>query len=358
MTKTAKIITSAALILVLAVGIALACVTQSFQDWTPAKNNTADTAPVAVGDDTVEMEIGQTYAMPAKLSFSAPAMAAAATEGHTASVNLTATVTPVEATNKKVDWTVAWGTAPTHGSETVTDYVDVTPSSDGSTTATVTCHKAFADDKILITVRTREGGFTATCTVSYVGTPTTLGIETTGATVVTDSGWNVKIAEVACGTTYNFNLAPNNEFGSVGSAFVPNYTVSFTTSGTFVMNNGAIGNPTMNGTETVSLDGWVNNTITYQYDTYVKHNRYISFSIVDNKLQIVPENVVSGLTDLSDVSGRGWTGKRFGSYTDANKIPYVTITVTETKTGLSQSVNVRCISSVKSVSLSSSAVSF
>jgi hypothetical protein len=358
MTKTAKIITSTALILVLIAGVVLASVTQGFQNWTPGKDETVDTSVVAVGDDTVEMENYQTYAMPARLSFSASAMSAAATEGHTASVNLTATVIPVEATNKKVDWTVAWGAAPTYGSETVTDYVDVVASADGSTTATVTCYKAFADDKIIITVRTREGGFSATCTVSYVGTPTTLGIETTDATVITDSGWNVKIAEVSCGTTYNFNLAPNNEFGSVGSAFVPNYTVSFTTAGTFVMNNGTMYNATSGGTETVSLDGWVNNTITYQYDTYVKHNRYISFSIVDNKLQIIPENVVSGLTDLSDVSGRGWTGKRFGSYTDASKIPYVTITVTETKTGLSQSVNVRCISSVKSVSLSSTSVSF
>lgn len=361
MNKKNTIVISVLLVLILALGIT-AGVTKGFQDWTIEKDEAeqflTDTSTIAVGDDTVKMEIYQTYAMPEKLYFSGPALAAAAGDGHTASVNLTATVLPVEATNKKVDWTVSWGTAPTYGTEDVTNYIDVVALSDGSTTATVTCYQAFADDKIIITVRTREGGYSATCTVSYVGTPTSLGIETSGATVSTDSGWGVAITNVACGTTYDFNLAPNNEFGSVGSAFVPNYEISFTTQGTFVMNDGGIGAPAYNGTKTVSLDGWINNELTYQYETYLKHNRYLSCSIVNNKLHIVAENVVSGLFDLTDVSSRGWTGQRFKEYSDPNKIPYVTITVTETRTGLSQSVNVRTISTVQSVSLSQAAVSF
>ena len=55
------------------------------------------------------------------------------------SQTLVATITPSTATNKKVDWSVSWLDSSAAGGKTVTDYVTVTPLSDGSLTATLTC---------------------------------------------------------------------------------------------------------------------------------------------------------------------------------------------------------------------------
>lgn len=179
----------AIIVLFAGVGAALGLVIQQM------KQNNTDT-PIASGDGKNMFE-GQIYEMPSVLAFSADATTAS-DSGHTASVTLTATVLPVEATNKLVDWSVAWGVTKQHGSENVTDYVTVTPKSDGSNIATVTCKKAFGDDEIIVTVTTREGGFTAKCQVLYVGAPTSIKVTPTGAKTITDSNWhNAKIVEMS-----------------------------------------------------------------------------------------------------------------------------------------------------------------
>ena len=83
---------------------------------------------------------------------------------------LTATVEPANAPDKAVDWSVAfvnpsseWATG-----KTVTDYVTVTPTSDGALTATIQCLQAFGE-QVVVTVASRDNeGVTATCTVDYV----------------------------------------------------------------------------------------------------------------------------------------------------------------------------------------------
>jgi hypothetical protein len=70
---------------------------------------------------------------------------------------LTATVTPSNATNKAVDWSVAW-TNPTSEwatGKTVTSYVTITPSSNGALTATLTKVAAFGE-QVKVTCTSRE----------------------------------------------------------------------------------------------------------------------------------------------------------------------------------------------------------
>lgn len=82
---------------------------------------------------------------------------------------LTATITPFDATVKTVDWTIAfknpsssWATG-----KTVTDYVTVTPTADGSLTANVECLQAFGE-QVKVTVTSRQNTeATASCTVDY-----------------------------------------------------------------------------------------------------------------------------------------------------------------------------------------------
>ncbi len=82
---------------------------------------------------------------------------------------LTATVLPENASNKAVDWSVEfvdpsseWATG-----KTVTDYVTVTPTSDGALTATVSNLGEFGEQiKVTVTSRDNSAAY-ASCTVDY-----------------------------------------------------------------------------------------------------------------------------------------------------------------------------------------------
>ena len=111
------------------------------------------------------------------ISLSASPVTVSVTEkATTLTQTLTATIIPVTAANKEVDWSVAW--ADTANTRNVTDYLTVTPKSSGSTTATVACFKPF-EGNIIITVTTRDSGFWAQCVVDYVGKPTDMVFTTT-----------------------------------------------------------------------------------------------------------------------------------------------------------------------------------
>lgn len=113
---------------------------------------------------------------------------------------LTATIVPENATDKTVDWTIAWAVPPQHSGgtigdedpgsvwamgKTVTDYVTVTPTSDGALTANVECLKDFGA-QVKVTVTSRDNpDVKANCLVDY--TQKLQGVKATfGSTVLTD----------------------------------------------------------------------------------------------------------------------------------------------------------------------------
>lgn len=82
---------------------------------------------------------------------------------------LTATVSPENAVNAILDWNLSWKNASSTwaNGKTVTDYVTVTPTSDGALTADVECKQAFGE-QIIITANVRGYvNIKATCTVDY-----------------------------------------------------------------------------------------------------------------------------------------------------------------------------------------------
>ena len=82
---------------------------------------------------------------------------------------LTASVTPSDAGNKAVDWAIGFknANAAWASGKTVTDYVTVMPTSEGSLTARVECKAAFGT-QIVVTVTSRENrSASATCTADY-----------------------------------------------------------------------------------------------------------------------------------------------------------------------------------------------
>lgn len=98
-------------------------------------------------------------------------------------VTLTATVKPADAADKTVDWSVAFvnpSSAWAKG-KTVTDYVTVTPTSDGALTAKVTCLKQFGEQiKITVTSRSNPAA-SAMCTADYRQQPETWSAMVMGA---------------------------------------------------------------------------------------------------------------------------------------------------------------------------------
>lgn len=114
-----------------------------------------------------EMADGETYPMPKSMTF----RSTETLDGTEAfdSVTLTATVKPESAFDKTVDWEISfvnpeseWATG-----KQVTDYVIVTPQSDGATTATVQCLQPFGEQmKIVVTSRDNENA-KAECTVDF-----------------------------------------------------------------------------------------------------------------------------------------------------------------------------------------------
>lgn len=177
------------------------------------ENKDSDTEQAFVlGDNGEVLDCGTIHAMPTAMAVSAATLS----NERSVDVRIEAHVYPDTAANKKVDYSVAWGTAPEHGKEQVSNYLIVTPDSDGSTVATVKCKKAFGDDKIIITVTTRDGGYTATCIVSFVGTAS--GMSITSSITPTNSSERGKYYSLGTNKTYTFNINLSNEFDSVGTS--------------------------------------------------------------------------------------------------------------------------------------------
>lgn len=122
---------------------------------------------------------------------------------------ITATVYPENASNKQVDWSIAWEN--NSNTTTVSDFVTVTPDSDGSTSATVTCKQAFIGT-IIITATTRQNGYKANCIVTFVGVPANIEVSTSLTPGL--NGYHL-----AVGNTYTFNTSLTNPFGSVGDDY-------------------------------------------------------------------------------------------------------------------------------------------
>lgn len=159
----------------------------------------------------------QTHAMPEQLSFTAAALKSALNSGRTLDVKIEAEVYPSNAVNKEVDYSIAWKSGAQRASEQVTDYVTVTQDSDGSAKATVSCKKAFGSDKIIITVTTRDGGYTANCTVSFVGKATGIGVSTSQASKKS-TAQRGEYYELGSGKTYTFDVNLTNDIQSVGES--------------------------------------------------------------------------------------------------------------------------------------------
>lgn len=287
------------------------------------KNNVAENVPSV---EQTEAEVGKNFetkfvnTQNVKLMSSGPVMLAA----NSAYVEqmLTATVLPETATNKKVDWSIAWADGQ---AGTVTDYVTVTPSSNGSTTASVKCYKAFTGN-IIVTVTTRESGYTAECIISFVGVPTT--ITATGTFSEKADGFYY----FGVGDTYTYSVNLNNIFGTVGADY-QDVNVSL----------GAYGSVVLGYYEEYNSGGsnWFDasdKTVTLES---LKDN-FISVSYSDGNLLITTKKTIESYYESMKRIDSGRTrqyNNKFRKY--ATDDAYFTIKITQPKSGLSKLMQVK-----------------
>lgn len=186
----------------------------------PEQNYTADNGGMVIGE-SAGSGVSLMSAKIAPEEFAANDISSLAETAYL----LTATITPESATNKAVDWTVsfvnpasAWASG-----KNVTDYVTVTPTSDGALTANVECLKAFGE-QIKVSVTSRENAkATASCTVDYARriTDTALWSEDRN-TYVKNFGQTEVLVDLVVPSFQEFETAMNNGTlwaGDYGSVF-------------------------------------------------------------------------------------------------------------------------------------------
>lgn len=199
------------LIVLLLATIGIAIPSKGFTDWSKFKHNKPQVEQPdkpgeqkPSGDDVV---IEQIEASGILLS---AAIASADESGVTQ--RFTATITPADATNQKVNWSVAFKNA---GSEwangkNISDYVTVTPTSDGSLYADVTCKAAFGE-QIILTVTSRDNAEAkATATVDYRK-------KVIACEIKLNSSDSDVVDFSLAGTSYNITATPVMSVGTLGN---------------------------------------------------------------------------------------------------------------------------------------------
>ena len=126
---------------------------------------------------------------------------------------LTATITPADAANKAVDWTIAFKNASSTWAtgKTVTEYATVTPSADGALTAVVENVAAFGEQIVVKATSRDNADAYATCTVEYLQ-------RTTGYSF-TMRGTDISVDYATTGTTKN-NVRPTFATTRSASAWI------------------------------------------------------------------------------------------------------------------------------------------
>ena len=319
-------------------------------------NNVTTDEETPIVDDEITVIEEQIYAMPKSLAFRASTMAAAIRKGQTVDVKIQASVSPYNATHPEVDFSVAWGNAPTHGSEPVTDYVTVKQDADGSTKATISCKKSFDDDKIIVTVTTRDGGFTDNCTVTFIGIADDLEI-TSDEAYLTYSEARGMYYEIGTKRTTTFNINLDNIFHDVG---VKNISVKFGGSGslyygTFVDSYDAF-SWSFTNMHKISMSELASSLMGYSINGNV-----LSITVFNNDVESYTSGDAEGeysthytydkfvYDDLCYASGE-WLENAHYNEQNIDKC-YFTITVTDTVSGESDTINVWIVTSVTGVDI-------
>ncbi len=276
------------------------------------------------------------------------------------SKTITATVMPVDAPDKSVDWSLEWCT-PIEGKD-ISEYLTLTPESDGSLTATITAHKGFEGGSAYVTATTRVGGFTATCLIMYDGAPESLVFVHNGKEISSTG-----MITLTAGTMNEITLNLKNTLGAVGSKYGDFEIVKVKGQGRFTMTKQYIVNGSVRSTTDVVFNleegtyNYKDEVLGNDLTLTIKPEDFFTASVSGNKL-----TVKAIKSESSYSSGYPRTGYRFvykGTYTDPrsggvadNCIWY--ILVKDKVSGKESLLNIDIVSTVTGISLSDTMFTF
>lgn len=343
------------LIVLLLATIGIAIPSKGFTDWSKFKHNKPQVEqPDKPGEEQKpgggeNINVDQIEANGILLS-----MAKATAEDGTVSQVITATVTPEDAPDKSVDWSLYWASDAALKDSDISEYLTLTPTSDGALTATVTCKKSFRGSVAIIKVETRSGGYIARCLVSYDGIPTSMSvgngqyglIEVTGAS-------DVRAIKRVYGVTDNnkFAISLDNVFGDVGESYYSQYTISAVTSyGQIVLDDA-----------TADRRGFSYHGKEKTVDLSTIQNQLIDVTCDGKNISVtVKKDITSYYESVQATSSSGatYTGHYKKTALKNGIAPYFEVTLTNTY--LNQSVNVKFWFQidVTGVSLSNTSITF
>ncbi len=259
------------------------------------------------------------------------------------SQTVTATIYPVSAVNKAVDWALVWSDT----GEPVTDCVSLIIPSDGALTVTLTCTKAFPDRSMKLICTSRDSGVRAELSVTCEGKPSDITINNGSAVSV---NWSKS-------ATYNISL--DNAFGYVGEKFYNDLTVkSVTLYGTIkhydvaYVNRFESGGTAVYNNELSDYDGVIT------YDFAEKYPNALSASISGHSLNLsaisLPSATYGSCSTGAPAIHGGGNGTRYSDVTLAPENVYADVVV---GTGsLTKTVRVNFIAGVTSISMSNAVV--
>lgn len=222
---------------------------------TPDKPITGDNASKD-GAVVSNVECNGIQLLSAKLPVAAYAANGVSEQADTA-YTIAATIEPAETTNKAVDWNIAWANADSAwaSGKTVTDYVTVTPSANGSLTAVVECKQAFGE-QVIVTCTSRDNTeLTAVCTVDYMKRITSLNMSvqavfdennnycgSVSAAVPKFSGNSPSGGKLYNNYRYVFRVAPELTVGTLNDTYVYSF---YSTMTDYAKNYFSVSSPTM-----------------------------------------------------------------------------------------------------------------
>lgn len=284
------------------------------------------------------------------------AVAAADNGQKTVTKKITATVLPTDAPDKSVDWAVTW-CVPIDG-ENISDYLTVTPDSDGALTATITAYKGFENASAYVTATTRVGGYTASCIVVYEGAPESLTFVYNGSEISSSGSLTL-----TAGTTNQISLNLKNTLGAVGSKYGDYEITKIQGQGRFTMTKEYIVNGSVSSSEDIVFnleEGSYSYTHEVSKDTQtltITPDQFLTASVSDDVLTVKAIKSVSSYSNGYPRTGYRFTYK--GTYTDPRSGGVADtcrwyILVKEKVSGKEALIHINIESTVSSVSLSDS----
>lgn len=139
---------------------------------------------------------------------------------------VTAILTPSTVANKAVDWSIEWADNAPLKNSAISDYLTVTPDSDGSLTAKVRCYKSFRGSSAVLSVTTRIGEVKGSCSISFVGKPATGNLNLDNYDLKCTRGNLTDVIVLYVDSQYHFYFNFDNIFHDVGTGLVSGYQCS------------------------------------------------------------------------------------------------------------------------------------